>query len=293
MKAVKNETELDGIRKAHIRDGVAVVKWMFWLDQQIGKFTHTEITLAEKLAQFRSQGEYYQGPSFSTICGYQANAAIGHYSPQPETTPTIGPEGILLIDSGGQYLDGTTDITRTLSLGPPTPEEKQVFTLVLKGLISASRARFPKGAKGSQLDMYAREPLWQQGWNCRHGIGHGIGHFLNVHEGPQRLAPDNSVSFEPGMVTTIEPGVYFEGKFGVRLENVVITIPEDSTLFGEFCSFETVTLCPIDIDLIDISLLNSEERAWLNGYHQTVYERLATYLSRDELEWLRRETQNI
>lgn len=293
MKAVKNKTELDGIKQAHIRDGVAVVKWMFWLDQQSVDIVHTEVTVAEKLAEFRSLGENFQGLSFGTIAGYQANSAVGHYSPQPDTTPIIKPEGILLIDSGGQYLDGTTDITRTLTLGYPTPKEKHALTLVLKALIKLSKAKFPKGTKGSELDAFAREPLWQQGWNCRHGIGHGVGTFLNVHEGPQRFAPGNSVPFEPGMVTTNEPGVYFQGKFGFRLENVLITIPVETTEFGEFYGFETVSLCPIELDLVEASRLNSEEKAWLNEYHQLVYKTLTPFLTQEEQAWLQYETRKI
>jgi Xaa-Pro aminopeptidase len=231
--------------------------------------------------------------SFGTISGYQANSAVGHYSPQPETTPNVKPEGILLMDSGGQYLDGTTDVTRTITLGSPTCEEKHALTSVLKGLIKLTRAKFPKGTKGDALDALAREPLWQQGCDCRHGIGHGIGSFLNVHEGPQRLAPGNNVSLEKGMVTTIEPGVYLEDKFGVRLENVLITIPKETTEFGEFYGFETVTLCPIDLDLIETSLLSSEERIWLNEYHQLVDRTLTPFLSQAEQAWLHHETREI
>jgi Xaa-Pro aminopeptidase len=293
LKAVKNETELDGIRNAHIRDGAAVVKWMCWLDHQKMERQHTEITLADKLTEFRTQMEFFQGLSFGTISGYQANSAIGHYSPQVETTPTIRPEGILLVDSGGQYLDGTTDITRTMTMGDPTMEEKQVYTLVLKCLIKLSRAKFPHGTKGIQLDVLAREPMWQYGWNCRHGIGHGVGAFLNVHEGPQRFSPANNVSFEPGTVTTNEPGVYFEGKFGVRLENVLVTVSEDHTEFGDFYGFETVTFCPFDLNLVIVSMLSEEEKAWLNQYHQTVYAKLANFLSQEEQEWLRNETREI
>lgn len=293
MKAIKNNVELDGIRKSQIRDGVALVKWMCWLDGQIGKVPHTEITVAEKLTEFRSQGEYFQGLSFGTICGYKANSAVGHYSSKPETTPTLQPEGILLIDSGGQYLDGTTDVTRTLTLGNPTPEEKQAFTLVLKCHIKLAALIFPKGTGGDRLDAIARELLWSQGWNCRHGIGHGVGYFLNVHEGPQRFREDNSVALELNMLTSNEPGVYFEGKFGVRLENLLVTVPRDVTEFGEFYGFETDTLCPFDLDLVDVSMLSSDEIKWLNEYHRRVYEILGSFLMEDEKAWLRRETRQI
>jgi Xaa-Pro aminopeptidase len=293
MKAVKNEVELEGLKQSHIRDGIALVKWMYWLDQHSWEVAHTEVTIAEKLAEFRSQGEYFQGLSFYTISAYQANSAVGHYSPHPDTTPTLKPEGILLIDSGGQYLDGTTDITRTLSLGGATVEERSVFTRVLKGLIRLSEMKFPKGVKGSELDAFAREPLWQQGWECRHGIGHGIGSFLNVHEGPQRFAKGNKIPFEPGMVTTNEPGVYFPGRFGCRIENVLVTNLVESTDFGEFYGFETITLCPIDLELVELSILNEAEVTWLNEYHQWVYETLAPFLSQEEVVWLKHETRRV
>jgi Xaa-Pro aminopeptidase len=266
---------------------------MYWLDQHIMKEIHTEITVAEKLMEFRSAGDCYQGPSFGTISGYKANAAIGHYSPNPETTPTLKPEGVLLIDSGAQYLDGTTDITRTLALGSPTPDEKQAFTMVLKCHIRLAKTKFPKGTKGHQLDMITREPLWTQRWNCRHGIGHGVGYFLNVHEGPQRFREDNSVVIEPGMVTSNEPGVYFEGKYGFRIENVVITIPAETTEFGEFFGFRTVSLCPIDLDLVEVSLLSLEEKTWLNEYHQSVNKMLKPFLNQEEQKWLQHETREI
>ena len=293
MKAIKNETELGGIRKAHTRDGVAMVKWLYWLDHHLTEGSHTEITIADKLAEFRRLGQYFQGLSFNTISGYQANAAIGHYSPNPDTTPILKPEGILLIDSGAQYLDGTTDITRTLTLDSPPPEAQRAFTQVLKCHIRLATIKFPKGTKGNQLDMIAREPLWRQGWDCRHGIGHGVGCFLNVHEGPQRFSENNTVPFEPGMVTSNEPGVYFEGKFGFRIENVMITVSEEATEFGEFYGFETVTLCPIDLALVQTSLLNSEEKAWLNAYHRTVYKTLEPFLADHEREWLKHETREI
>ena len=293
MKAVKNETELNGIRESQIRDGVAMVKWMCWLDGQVGTVPHTEITVAEKLAEFRSQGEFFQGLSFGTICGYQANSAVGHYSSNPETAPTLKPEGILLIDSGGQYLDGTTDITRTLTLGNPTSEEKQAFTLVLKCQIKLATLVFPKGTRGDRLDAIAREPLWGRGWNCRHGIGHGVGYFLNVHEGPQRFREDNAVPLELNMLTSNEPGVYFEGKFGVRLENLLVTVLREVSEFGEFYGFETDTLCPFDLELVDAAMLSSDEQSWLNEYHRRVYETLEPFLLEEEKAWLRKETRQI
>jgi Xaa-Pro aminopeptidase len=249
--------------------------------------------VAEKLTEFRRQGEHFRGLSFGTICGYQSNSAVGHYSSNPETVPSLYPEGILLIDSGAQYLDGTTDITRTLTLGNPTPEQKRVYTLVLKCHIKLATHIFPKGTRGDQLDAVARELLWQQGWNCRHGIGHGVGYFLNVHEGPQRFREDNSTPLALNMLTSNEPGVYFEGKFGVRLENLVVTVLRDTTEFGEFFGFDTVTLCPFDLDLVEPSMLSVEERNWLNEYHQRVYDALVSLLSEEEQTWLRRETRLI
>lgn len=293
LKAVKNATELAGIRKAHVRDGVALVKWLYWLDQQPASAVHTEITLAERLAELRSLGENYQGLSFGSIVGFRANSAVGHYRPRPETTPQIEPEGILLVDSGAQYLDGTTDLTRTISLGSPSVAEKRACTWVLKSHIALAQTKFPAGTRGSQLDALARAPLWGQGWDCRHGIGHGIGHFLNVHEGPPRFRQDNQVPILPGMVLSNEPGVYFEGRFGIRIENVLITVPAETTEFGEFYRFETVSLCPIDLDLVEASLLTIEEKDWLNAYHQGVYETLAPFLAPTEQAWLGQETHTI
>jgi Xaa-Pro aminopeptidase len=276
-----------------LRDGAALVRWLCWLDQVDFTEHHTEITLADKLTTFRAEGAHFQGLSFSTISAYKANAAIGHYSPQPETTPRVTADGLLLVDSGGQYLDGTTDITRVMSLGTPTDEEKRVFTTVLRSLIHLSTARFPEGTEGKMLDAIAREPLWQQGWQCRHGIGHGVGHFLNVHEGPQGFSPRIAAGFSPGSVTTIEPGVYFEGAFGVRLENMVITTIAETTEFGNFCAFETITWCPIDLTLVNADMLNNDERDWLNDYHQDTYAKLTPYLNEEERAWLRHETQAI
>ena len=210
-----------------------------------------------------------------------------------ETSRTLEPGSVYLVDSGGQYPDGTTDITRTLTLGNPTPEEKQVFTIVLKCHIRMAGITFPKGTRGVQLDAISREYLWREGWNCRHGIGHGVGAYLNVHEGPQRFSTDNNVVLELNMLTSNEPGVYFEGKFGARIENLLVTVSEASTEFGEFYGFETVTLCPIDLDLVDVSLLTLDERSWLNQYHQKVYEELGPFLSSQERDWLQHETRKI
>ncbi len=291
LKAIKNSAELAGMRQAHRRDGVAVVKWWHWLLQQTDDVVHTELTVAEKLAEFRALGDHYRGLSFGTIAGFGVHSAIGHYQTDPHAPPMIGKRGLLLIDSGGHYLDGTTDITRTIALGTPTAAEKHVATTVLKALIRLSRARFPAKTTGAALDTLAREPLWQQGYNCRHGIGHGVGSFLNVHEGPQRLSPRNNVPFEAGMVCTIEPGVYFEGRFGVRLENVVLTQRAGESEFGQFYQFETVTLCPFDLTLVDESLLTAEERTWLTTYHQHVVNTLSPYLTASERAWLQHKVR--
>ncbi len=245
FKSVKNDVELAGSKAANLRDCVAFARWMMWLEDQGDLTQHTEITLAEKLTNFRQMSDSFKSLSFSTIVGYQANSAEGHYSPQPETTPNIQSRGILLVDSGGQYLDGTTDITRTFTLSEPTPEQRKVYTTVLKSLIRLTTARFPVGTRGFQLDALAREPLWKEGWECRHGIGHGVGHYLNVHEGPAGLARLNQEPLLPGMLMTIEPGVYFIGQFGVRLENMVIITEFRKTDFGKFFGFETITFLSV------------------------------------------------
>ena len=291
MKVVKNATELDGIRQAHVRDGIAMVKWLRWLETEVAGGVHTEVTVAAKLEQIRSEAEHYQGLSFGIIAGYAANGAIGHYKPETATAARLEPQSVLVIDSGSQYLDGTTDVTRTVSLGSPTAEQRRAFTRVLQSLIGLATAQFPQGTTGVQLDALARAPLWAEGWECRHGIGHGVGHFLNVHEGPPRFSPTGTAPIEPGMVMSIEPGVYFEGRFGIRIENMVIVAARDATEFGNFHGFETVTLCPIDLSLVDFSLLSRDELAWLNSYHQCVFDTLAPHLAPEEREWLRHKTR--
>jgi Xaa-Pro aminopeptidase len=293
MKAIKNPVEMDGIRRMHVRDGAALVRWLQWLDQQVGEGNLDEVSAADKLEEFRSQLDFYQGLSFHTIAGYGANSAIGHYQSNPMNAPVLHPRGIFLVDSGAQYLDGTSDITRTLSLGQASAEEKQAFTQVLKCHIRLATARFPKGTKGIQLDAVAREPLWRQGWNCRHGIGHGVGCFLNVHEGPPRFNETNLTELEAGMVLSNEPGVYFEGRFGIRIENILITVPAENSGFGAFLKFETVSLCPIDLDLVEPALLAAEETAWLNAYHRRVRDSLTPLLNEEEKRWLWRETREI
>jgi Xaa-Pro aminopeptidase len=286
MKAIKNETEIAGHQQAQLRDSVAMLRWLIWLEKAVLSSEQTEISVAKKLNEFRAKGEHFQEPSFDTIVGYAANSAVGHYKAYPETTPTLKPEGILLVDSGGQYLDGTTDITRTISLGRVTTKQKQVFTTVLKSLIRLSTLEFPRGTKGDQLDAIAREPLWQTGWDCRHGIGHGVGQYLNVHEGPQRFSKTDDTVFQSGMLTSCEPGVYFEGEFGVRLENLLLTKYRRTSPFTDFYGFETLTYFPFDLELVELELLTLVERNWLNAYHQRVLGKLSPLLLPDERAWL-------
>ncbi|MCA9836790.1 MAG: aminopeptidase P family protein [Trueperaceae bacterium] len=293
LKAIKNMGECASHRRAQLRDSVALVRWWMWLEEAIASSQQTEITVAQKLDAFRAQGDYFREPSFSTIVGYGANSAVGHYKAYPETTPTLKAEGILLVDSGGQYLDGTTDITRTFSLGKVSPWQKQVFTTVLKSLICLSRLEFPQGTKGDQLDAIAREPLWQRGWECRHGIGHGVGHYLNVHEGPQRFSKTNDVVFQPGMLSSNEPGVYFEGEFGVRLENLLLCEIRQTSDFAQFLGFETMTFFPFDLSLLAPELLTLSEIEWLNDYHARVLTALTPLLLPAEQKWLEAKTRPL
>ncbi|ELC8455215.1 aminopeptidase P family protein [Clostridium perfringens] len=295
FKAIKNEVELDNLRKCQVRDGVAMVKFMKWLKDNIGKIEISEISASDKLEELRSLGELFKGISFETIAGHKEHGAMMHYSATPESDYTLEPRGFLLIDSGGQYLDGTTDITRTFVLGELTEQERKDYTLVLKGHIGLMRAKFLKGATGSALDIKAREPLWNEGIDYKCGTGHGVGFFLNVHEGPQSISPvPNKVALEPGMIITNEPGVYREGKHGIRTENTMVVVKDTySEEFGEFYKFDTISLCPIDLEGLDISLLNEEEKAWLNNYHKKVYDLLAPYLDEEEKEFLKNETREI
>lgn len=293
LKAIKNATEQVGARSAHIRDGVAMVRWLIWLEQAIGREPHTEVTVAAKLDEFRSRGERFRDLSFNTIVGYGPNSAIGHYQPRAETSPALRAQGILLVDSGAHYLDGTTDITRTVTLGAPTTEERQVYTAVLQSLIRLATARFPRGTRGDQLDALARDRLWREGWECRHGIGHGVGHYLNVHEGPPRFSQQGGIPLAPGMVLSNEPGVYFAGSFGVRLENLMIVTPWRATDFGSFDTFETITLCPFDRKLIERASLSADETAWLNDYHARVFATLGPVLTGEERAWLAAATRPL
>lgn len=295
LKSIKNETEIEGFRNAMIKDGVALTYFYMWLDEVLaaGKEV-TERSIAEKLSDLRSDQPLYAMDSFGTICGYKAHGAIVHYNATAATDANIKADGMLLIDSGAQYFDGTTDITRTWSLGNVTEQQKKDFTRVLKGHISLAKCKFPAGTRGTQLDILARKALWDCGMNYMHGTGHGIGHFLNVHEGPQSIRMDeNPTILQPGMVLSNEPGLYRIDEYGIRIENLILVQEDSETAFGKFLHFETLTLCPIDKQLIDVSMLSTREHAWLNKYHQTVFERLSPLLTEDACEWLKKKTSEI
>ena len=294
MKAVKNKVEQDGFRAAMLRDGVAVVKFLAWLKSAVEAGGQTEISLDERLTALRAEQPKFKGISFDTIVGYEAHGAIVHYEATPETDIPVQPHGLVLIDSGAQYLDGTTDITRTIALGELSEEQCRVYTLVLKGHIQLDRCRFPAGACGSQIDALARAPMWREGYNYMHGTGHGVGSYLNVHEGPHQIRMEwRPAPLQAGMTVTNEPGIYLEGKFGVRIENTLLIVPAESTAFGDFLKFETLTLAPIDTTPIVLEMLSTEEREWLNNYHHRVYESLSPYLEGNEKEWLKKATLPI
>ena len=288
LKAIRNKQEIAGIHAAMQRDGVALVKFLKWLDEAVPAGKETEISVDKKLHTFRAAQPLYMGESFDTIAGYKEHGAIVHYEATPETDVTLKSEGFLLLDSGAQYLDGTTEITRTIALGNLTEEEKLDYTLILKGHIALAMAVFPEGTRGAQLDVLARMPIWKERMNYLHGTGHGVGHFLNVHEGPQSIRMnENPVALQPGMVTSNEPGVYKAGSHGIRTENLVLTVPAGEGMFGKYLKFETLTLCPICRKGIIKELLTAEEIGWLNDYHRTVYEKLSPDLNNDEREWLK------
>ncbi len=294
MKAVKNKTEIAGFKAAMERDGVAMVKFLQWLKPAVEAGGQTEISLDEKLTALRAEQDLYRGLSFDTIVGYETHGAIVHYEATPETDIPVQPKGLVLIDSGAQYLDGTTDITRTIALGPITEEQRRVYTLVLKGHIQLELCKFPAGVSGTQLDALARQAMWREGMNFMHGTGHGVGSYLNVHEGPHQIRMEyKPAPLRAGMTVTDEPGLYLEGKFGVRIENTLLITPYLKTAFGEFLQFEPLTLAPIDTTPIIIEMLLPEERNWLNAYHEQVFQRLSPYLSDKENDWLREATQAI
>ena len=295
MKGIKNATEIEGMKKAHIIDGVAMVKFLCWLDKNIGKTKITEISASDKLEAFRKEGEGFVGLSFDTISGYGAHGAIIHYSATPETDCELKPEGLYLVDSGAQYYFGTTDITRTVALGKLTKNMKRDFTLVLKGHIRIAITQFPQGfTTGANIDAFAREALWKDGKNYLHGTGHGVGAYLSVHEGPMSISVRRSdTKIEPGMVVSNEPGYYEPNQYGIRIENLVLSVPKEKTAWGQFVGFENLTMCPIDIRAIEPSLMSDEEKKYLNDYHKLVFKTLSPMLGKEEKAWLKNMTAAI
>lgn len=295
MKAIKNSTELKGFRNAMLKDGVAMVQFLIWLENKIkNNEPLEEIDIPKKLIELREKQNLFVSESFDTIAGYEGNGAIVHYHVTPESSKKIRPVGFLLVDSGAQYFDGTTDLTRTVVLGDLTKQMKEDYTLVLKGHINIALAIYPEGTRGSQIDILARKALWSRGLNYLHGTGHGVGHFLNVHEGPQNIRlNENSTTLEIGMVTSNEPGLYRSNEYGIRIENLVVTQYKMETEYGKFFNFETLTLCPIDTVAIEKDLLTQEEVAWFNDYHKNVFDKLSPLLSTEEVAWLKSKTKAI
>ena len=294
MKAVKNETERNGFRHAMERDGVAMVRFLKWLEQAVPAGGETELSVSRKLENLRREQPLFRDISFDTIAGYEAHGAIVHYEPTPESDVELRPEGFLLLDSGAQYQDGTTDITRTIQLGPVTDLQRRVYTLVLKGHLALQNLCFPRSASGTQLDAVARTAMWREGMNFMHGTGHGVGSYLSVHEGPHQIRQEyRPAPMVEGMTVTDEPGLYLAGKFGVRIENTLLVVPYVTTEFGRFLRFEPLTLCPIDTAPIITSMLTDEERQCLNAYHQMIYERLSPMLDEEEKKWLEEKTKRI
>lgn len=297
LKAIKNEVEIDHIRQVMIKDGLALTRFFYWLDQNLGKEKITEISASEKLLAFRMEQPYCKGPSFATIAGYNEHGASPHYCSTPETDVELKRDGIFLLDSGGQYLDGTTDVTRTVCLGKPTEKQRNDFTLALKGTINLAMAKFPYGTRGYQIEMLARKALWDNGLNYGHGTGHGVGYFLNVHEGPQAIntgaSGDLKTILEPGMLTADEPAIYREGEYGFRTENLILCVEDEKTEYGQFLKFETLTLCYIDTKLINTDLMTGAEIKWLNEYHQLVYNILSQMLPSEISAWLMEKTRAL
>jgi Xaa-Pro aminopeptidase len=294
LKSIKNKTEIANIGYVMIKDGVALTRFFYWFDSNHGKFSMTENSLADKLLEFRSQQEDFIESSFATITAFNENSALPHYTTDEGNGAEIGERGILLVDSGGQYMGGTTDITRTIPVGIPAPGQKRDFTLILKGHINLALAKFPNGTRGYQLDFIARRAMWGSGMNYAHGTGHGVGYCLNVHEGPQSISPaDNKTVLEAGMLTSNEPAIYREGEYGIRIENLILCYEDEETEFGQFLRFDTVSLCYIEKSLIDRSLLDQKEIDWINSYHSEVYDKLSPFLSTEEKQWLREKTDPL
>lgn len=294
MKAVKTEREIAHMRSAHVKDGVAVTKFLYWLKSRAAQEEITEISAAAKLEEFRKEREGYLGPSFDPIVAYGAHGAIVHYGATPETDVKIEPKGFCLADTGGHYSEGTTDVTRTIATGKLTAEEKRAYTLVLKGHLRLMAAKFPEGVSGQNLDAIARGPLWEQGLDYRHGTGHGVGYLLSVHEGPQNIrwkaGKDKAVPLAAGMIFSNEPGYYEEGKFGIRHENLMLVVQGEKTAYGQFLQLEPLTMAPFDREAIEVNLLTKEELGLLNAYHQMVYETLEPFFAGEELVWLKEVT---
>jgi Xaa-Pro aminopeptidase len=291
LKAIKNKTEIENLSRVMVKDGVALARFFYHVETNLGTVPMTEISLAVQLLEYRAQQRDFIGPSFATITAFNEHAALPHYSPSSGTDSIIGENGILLVDSGGQYMGGTTDITRTVHIGIPSSQQKKDFTLVLKGHINLTLAKFPLGTKGYQIDMLAREALWEHGLNYGHGTGHGVGYCLNVHEGPQSISPaDNKTVIEAGMLISNEPAIYREREYGIRTENLMICYEDEETDYGQFLRFDTISLCYLDNVLIDKSLLDKREIAWINSYHAEVFEKLSPHLNPDERAWLKEKT---
>lgn len=294
LKAKKNETEIENYKNCQVRDGIAMVKFLHWLEESAGDENITEITTENKVEQFRAKDDRFVGPSFDPIAAYKEHAAMMHYSADEESDYQLEEEDFYLLDSGGQYFDGTTDITRTVALGDISEKQKRDFTLVLKGHINLATAKFLKGSRGANIDVLARKPMWDNHIDYKCGTGHGVGYFLNVHEGPQNISNNvHDVKLKEGMIITNEPGIYRQDEWGIRTENTLLVTKDDETDFGEFLKFETISLCPIDLDAVDVSLLTEEEREWLNEYHDEVYEKLSPHLNEELDEWLKEKTRNI
>ena len=294
MKAIKNQSEIAGFRSAMLRDGVAMVKFLRWLKPAVEQGGQTEMSINEKLTSLRAEQEYFRGLSFDTIAGYQEHGAIVHYEATPQTDAVLRPEGLVLIDSGAQYQDGTTDITRTIALGPVSERIKYIYTLVLKAHIQMELVKFPDGASGTQLDAVGRACLWRSGLNYLHGTGHGVGSYLSVHEGPHQIRMEwKPTPLRSGMTVTDEPGIYLAGEFGVRIENTLLVKDYMQTEMGKFLQMESLTLCPIDTAPIDVLLLTEEEKNWLNVYHQLVFEKLSPWLDEEDKNWLQEATKSL
>lgn len=298
FKSIKNETEIRNTQNAHLKDGIAMTKFMYWLKTNYGKIPMDELSVADKVLEYRQQQDLFTQTSFTTICAFNANAALMHYHATKEHYSSIEGDGLLLIDSGGQYLDGTTDITRTYALGKVSPQQKRHYTMVLQGMLALQHAHFLYGCTGQNLDILARQPMWREDLDYQCGTGHGIGHFLNVHEGPHSIRPRartnaEATTFEVGMIVTDEPGIYLENQYGIRIENELLCVNGMENEYGQFLHFDVLTYVPIDLDAIDADLLTYQEKDWLNNYHQEVYAKISPYLSEEEKTWLKDYTRNI